>query len=140
MEKKSTRPKNLEGMWNSLLQESKRLGLDIVIDKKIFLTNFKILNDKKSGDYFYNFFLDQLKKFKESLAENKDVPRCPKCDNLLFITGFTTLDSYSTFQYSCTSCGSSFEFDGYGFWTIPKKNELSEIPAPIFEQIRFCMG
>lgn len=140
MGKKPTRPKNLEGILNSLLQESKRLGLNIIIDKEIFLANFKILNDNKSGDYFYNFFLDQLKTLKERLAENKDVSRCPKCDNPLFITGYTILDPYTTFQYSCTSCGSSFEFEGYGFWTIPKKDELREIPEPIFEQIRFCMG
>jgi hypothetical protein len=140
MGKESIKPKNLEEMLNSLVQESKRLGLDIVIDRKVFLANFKVLNEKKIGENIYKFFMERLKVLKERLDENKDVEICPKCDNILLMTGYTILDPYTTFYYSCTSCGSSFEFEGYGFWTIPKKNELREIAEPIFEMIRFCMG
>jgi hypothetical protein len=140
MEKKSAKQKRLEKKWKVLVQESKRLGLDIVIDKKIFFENFQILDDKKVGENIFEFLLERLDALNKRLSEKGDLPLCPECDNILFMTGYTILDPYTTFYYSCTSCGTSYEFEGYGFYEIPSKDQLREILAPVFEMLRFCMG
>ena len=140
MGRKSIRPRNLDDMWNSLLQESRKLGLKIILDREIFFANFEILNDRRRGDYFYTFLMDQLTKLKKSLNESKELPSCPKCQNVLLITGYVTSDEDNVFYYSCTSCGSSFQFEGYGFTDTPKKNQLKEISHPIFEAMHFCGG
>jgi hypothetical protein len=140
MDKESIASKGLEKKWKALVQESKKLGLHIIIDKKIFLKNFKILDEKEVGENIFEFLMERLGVLKKRVEEKEDVPKCPKCDNILFMSGYTILDPHTTFYYSCTSCGSSFEFDGYGFYEIPKKDQLREIEKPNFEMIRFCIG